>query len=443
MPFEGAKRGAVAVGVGLVAALAAGAILLFLPPDDVLPTPREHRATKPERPTNLARGTGPPPGLPSTTSPDPATEAKVREWLGDRSLAPEQERSDRLEECLLRYLINGDPEGLRRAQVESRQFARAFPDHVYAHLLAAYTHRLAGQHDAEHDVLATLEPWGRATYDYFFEGTADEMRIHLQCNRMMTCFIREALRGQPLPASSVFNFYDQPLDTGPVTCGGMTLHPATCPDSYAVYERIGWTCYSRDRARRWSSEQHDPVSMDEFLRRIGVEKGMRVADIGAGQGYFTWALAEAVGEEGKVFAVDIDDRFLEFVEASARHQGLSQVQTVLVEPGEIGLEPGSIDLAFVSEVCQDLLNEDEAARLADPGGEGVARPFMRGIARALAPGGTLVVVDHKKHYGRERLDHVSADVVTILAASEGLEEVAQLGVFEPVHFVAVYGKQTP
>lgn len=440
MSRAGAKRGVLAVLIGLGTALGVAAFLRVVSPDDRPAIPEQPDHSKTAKPGPTPPPPKPPPG---PVASGRATKNPGREWLGGRALAPEQERSDRIEKTLLSYLIEGDAEGLRGARFEARAFASEFPDHIYAQLLLAYTHRLAGESDAEADVLATLEPWARATYDYFFERPGDDVGIHMRCNRMMTCFIREAMRGQPLPASSVFNFYDMPLNTGPVTCGDMTLHPATCPDSYAIYERIGWTCYSRDRARRWSAGQPEPVSMDEFMQLIGVEPGMRVADIGAGQGYFTWALAKAVGEMGKVFAVEIDDRFLRFIETSARHQGLTHVETVFVEPGDIGLQPGSVDLVFVSQLCQDLLNEDEAARAADGTSEGVARPFVRSVAQALAPGGTMVVVDHKKHYGRERKDHVSDELITALVASGGLEKVAQHDVFEPVHFVAAYSKQAP
>ncbi len=369
-------------------------------------------------------------------SPDPT-------WLGERLLEPEQDRMDDVEEHLVHHLRSGDRKELGRAHHEARALVREYPDLVYGHLLLAYILRLQGDGEGELDALDALQPWGQATYHYFFERSNEEVLDHLLCNRMMSCLIRESRRGQPLPASSVFDFFDAPLETGPITCGDQVLHPATCPDSYAVYERVAWTSYSRDRAELWSRRQPETISMPDFLDLIGVEPGLNVADVGAGQGYFTWALAEAVGEAGEVHAVEIDERFLHFIEALAREQELPQVETVLVEPGDIGLERESVDLAFVCDVFQDLFNEDQAAKEADRGAEGVAGPFIEGIARALTPGGTMVVVDHEKRYGRERESCVSADLITTLASAEGLEKTAQYAVFEPVNFVAIYRKPAP
>lgn len=49
----------------------------------------------------------------------------------------------------------------------------------------------------------------------------------------------------------------------------------------------------------------------EIVRKIGVQKGMTVVDVGCGQGGFTAAVAKTVGKHGKVLAVDISDEYLD------------------------------------------------------------------------------------------------------------------------------------
>ncbi len=45
----------------------------------------------------------------------------------------------------------------------------------------------------------------------------------------------------------------------------------------------------------------------DVVERLGITPGSRVADLGAGGGYFTWHLASAAGPQGRVYAVDIDE----------------------------------------------------------------------------------------------------------------------------------------
>ena len=51
----------------------------------------------------------------------------------------------------------------------------------------------------------------------------------------------------------------------------------------------------------------------EVIEKLAIAPGSRVADIGVGGGYFTWYLAEAVGAEGAVYAVEIDETGLEII----------------------------------------------------------------------------------------------------------------------------------
>ncbi|MBX3330930.1 MAG: methyltransferase domain-containing protein, partial [Nitrospira sp.] len=44
------------------------------------------------------------------------------------------------------------------------------------------------------------------------------------------------------------------------------------------------------------------------VEKLSIARGSRVADLGAGEGYFTWHLAKAVGARGTVYAVDIEEK---------------------------------------------------------------------------------------------------------------------------------------
>ncbi|HET7318607.1 MAG TPA: class I SAM-dependent methyltransferase, partial [Nitrospirota bacterium] len=79
-----------------------------------------------------------------------------------------------------------------------------------------------------------------------------------------------------------------------------------------------------------------------------VREGMTVADIGCGMGYFTIPMARIVGAKGTVFAVDIQERMLEFTDRRSKRAGVGdRVRTVRAAGDDIGIrEPVDFVLAF-------------------------------------------------------------------------------------------------
>jgi SAM-dependent methyltransferase len=66
-------------------------------------------------------------------------------------------------------------------------------------------------------------------------------------------------------------------------------------------------------------------------RRAGLRSGWRVVDVGAGPGYAAMDLAEAVGANGEVLAVDRSPRFVSLIAATARERGLAQIRALEME----------------------------------------------------------------------------------------------------------------
>ena len=106
-----------------------------------------------------------------------------------------------------------------------------------------------------------------------------------------------------------------------------------------------------------------------------------VADIGTGSGYFVPYLSEAVGPSGQVLAVDIQPEMLAFVERKVGELGLTNVATVLSQEADTGLEPESVDLAFMVDVYHEL---------------GSPSSLMSNIGAVLKPGGRFAVIDFKR-----------------------------------------------
>ena len=117
---------------------------------------------------------------------------------------------------------------------------------------------------------------------------------------------------------------------------------------------------------------------------LGLEEGMRVADVGAGTGLFTRLIAPAVGEKGRVYAVDISQKFLDHIMAGARDAGDGNVLPVLCDQDSTQLEPDSVDLVFVCDTYHHF--EFPQKTLAS-------------IHQALRPEGRLIVVDFERIQG--------------------------------------------
>ncbi len=117
---------------------------------------------------------------------------------------------------------------------------------------------------------------------------------------------------------------------------------------------------------------------DRLLRLLSIREGEKVADLGAGMGYFTSILSTLVGYSGSVYAVETDPRLLEYLETKAAENSFAN--TVVV--------PGSETDPNLPEDALDLvLTVNTWHRFGD------RRPMREAVRRALKPGGRFVVVD--------------------------------------------------
>lgn len=133
-----------------------------------------------------------------------------------------------------------------------------------------------------------------------------------------------------------------------------------------------------------------------IIAALRLEPGDRIADIGSGTGLYLQPFSERVGPDGRVYAVDISPRLVEFIECRVREERLGNVATVLSTADSTRLAPGSVTHAFVCDAYHHFV--EYPAMLAS-------------IHEALRPGGQLVVVDFDRVPGKSRewlLTHVRA-----------------------------------
>lgn len=114
------------------------------------------------------------------------------------------------------------------------------------------------------------------------------------------------------------------------------------------------------KAELFNKKASDPKNEpDEVLNALGLQQGLVVADIGSGGGYFALRLAEVVGTEGRVFAVDTNQDFLAFIEKDVKERGLTNVETVLATRNNPILPDKGVDLVFMRNVSHHITNRVE------------------------------------------------------------------------------------
>jgi ubiquinone/menaquinone biosynthesis C-methylase UbiE len=120
---------------------------------------------------------------------------------------------------------------------------------------------------------------------------------------------------------------------------------------------------------------------DEVLKALALEPGEVVADIGAGSGYFTARLARAVGETGRVYAVDVSPEMVRHLNRRLRDAGVRNVSSVLADPDDPLLPDASVDRVVIVDTWHHI--EDQPR-------------YLGLLKRALRPGGQVVHIDFQK-----------------------------------------------
>jgi len=131
---------------------------------------------------------------------------------------------------------------------------------------------------------------------------------------------------------------------------------------------------------RWSDEDSRDKAGEstEVMNRAGVRPGMTVADIGAGEGYYTIRLAARVGKTGRVLAQDIVPAVRDKLAQRVEREKLDTVTVKLGTPDDPGLPANSFDRVFLVHMYHEI---------ASP------YAFLWNLRPAVKAGGRVVVVD--------------------------------------------------
>jgi ubiquinone/menaquinone biosynthesis C-methylase UbiE len=131
---------------------------------------------------------------------------------------------------------------------------------------------------------------------------------------------------------------------------------------------------------RWSDENTRDRAGEatEVMNRAGVKRGMTVADIGAGEGYYTVRLAARVGRKGRVLAQDIVPKVRDALAERVTRERLDVVSVKLGLPDNPELPEASFDRVFLVHMYHEI---------------GSPYAFLWHLRPALKEGGRVIVVD--------------------------------------------------
>jgi ubiquinone/menaquinone biosynthesis C-methylase UbiE len=138
-------------------------------------------------------------------------------------------------------------------------------------------------------------------------------------------------------------------------------------------------------------EREDEEQPTRVIEALGLKGGETVVDFGAGSGYYTFRLAQAVGPKGAVIAADIEPKMLEFIRQRAARENMTHVGLVQTTATDPKLPANRIDWVLFVDVYHELSHPYEV---------------MTKIRDSLKPGGRVALVEYRKEDPAVRIKEV-------------------------------------
>ncbi len=137
-----------------------------------------------------------------------------------------------------------------------------------------------------------------------------------------------------------------------------------------------------------SRSSRDILSADKVLSEAGLKSGDSFLDAGCGDGFISLAASSVVGDEGKVYAVDVYPESIDMVKKEVQEKGIKNLEATVADiMDKIPLDNDSIDLCVMANVLHGFVANDEV------------EPVINEIRRVVKPEGVFAVVEFKKMEG--------------------------------------------
>lgn len=151
--------------------------------------------------------------------------------------------------------------------------------------------------------------------------------------------------------------------------------PTPIPDSV---DRATSEPYTGELSIFEDAEREKNLQIDHVMDILNIHPGRVVADVGAGSGWFTVRAAKRVGAKGKVFAIEINQEYIDHIAQRAKTEGLPQIATVLGKFDDPTLSKNSVDAVLILKTYHEI---------AEP------IRFMKNLWPALRKGALVGIID--------------------------------------------------
>jgi len=185
--------------------------------------------------------------------------------------------------------------------------------------------------------------------------------------------------------------------------------------------------HSFSDAEKWAQVFDDPErdawqKPHEVIQALALQPDARVADLGAGTGYFSARLANML-PQGRVYAVDIEPDMVRYLDARAKREQLRNLTAVAGAPDDPRL-PEKVDLILLVDVYHHV--EDRAR-------------YFRKLRASLRPGGRIAIVDFRldSPEGPPRAARIAPETVKAEMSAAGYAAAAEHS-FLPYQYFLVF-----
>ena len=163
------------------------------------------------------------------------------------------------------------------------------------------------------------------------------------------------------------------------------------------------------------------VKVDEVIAKLQLKPGDIVADIGSGSGTYSIPMAKAIAPNGILYAVDIDQKMLDYVAERAKKEGVTNLRTVLGEYDDPKMPVKDVDVAFFHRTLHMIEHR---------------QIYVNSTAKYLKPDGRIVVIDRNRvDSGESWMWLEQSDVDTWMAAIS-FYPAEKFSVFDDRYFVS-------
>jgi ubiquinone/menaquinone biosynthesis C-methylase UbiE len=165
-------------------------------------------------------------------------------------------------------------------------------------------------------------------------------------------------------------------------------------------------------ARLERPERVAGLKIDYIISKLELRPGQVVADLGAGPGVISLPMAKAVAPNGRVYAVDIDQAFIDHIAMRANEQNIANVKPILGKLTDPGLPAQDVDVALFHDVLHHIRDRAE---------------YLKNTAKYVKPDGRIAIVELDPKSGSHRNEpelQISREQAKAWLAADG---------FKPVH----------